>query len=125
MWCIHVCISAFFTEVILSNKMASDSKIASKAPDPAGITTTSLPRRLLSHRWVITDAKILLGKNGGQRLKSPNFSVVLPKKSSSGDTQQQTTLWFLRVYKEGEHLYMGLYQGSREAMEKTSSGDPR
>ena len=101
-----------------SNKMASDSPKSVLAP--AGLSTTSLPRRLLSHRWVITDAKVFLEKNEGNYLKSPNFTLVLPKKAENGDTQQQTTLWFLAVMKNGNYFHMYLYQGSREAYGKSA-----
>ena len=101
--------------------MASDSP--KSVLDPAGLSTTSLPRRLLSHRWIITDAKIFLEKNEGKDsgvLRSPNFTLVLPKKSENGDAQQQTTLWFLAVLKSGSYFNMYLYQGYREAYGKSA-----
>ena len=55
-------------------------------------------------------------------MRSPNFTVVLPKKTESGDQQEQTTLWFLEVYKDSENFRMNLYQGSREAMGKNVAG---
>ena len=79
--------------------MASDSSIVPRTSDPVALGSISLPRRQLSYRYVINDAKIFLEKKGSEGLRSPNFSIVLPKNSvfDNIDSQQQTTVWHLQV----------------------------
>ena len=50
---------------------------------------------------------------------SPNFTVILPRKSASGE-HQQTTLWYLEAYKSADSFYMCLLQGSREDIGKSA-----
>ena len=79
--------------------MASDSSIVPRTSDPVALGSISLPRRQLSYTYVINDAKIFLEKKGSEGLRSPNFSIVLPKNSvfDNIDSQQQTTVWHLQV----------------------------
>ena len=110
------------------------SEVAMSVPkvlDSVIVCTTSLPKKQIFSRWVITDAKIFLENRGRDGLKSPDFSVLLPK-AKCGD-QQQTTLWHLKVYRDmkssgrvqqagtsGEsvrNFCIHLYQGPREDIE--------
>ena len=120
----HV-VSALLTFIAHALKMSEEDAPKLKASVAGGLSTTSLPRRLLSHRWVITDAKIFLEKKGTDGLRSPNFSVLLPKNLASGEKQEQTTIWHLQAYKNGDYFYIYLCQGSREAVGKSAkpSGD--
>ena len=109
--------------------MASTAtKNVPKVQDSLIVCTTSLPKRQLFSKWVISDAKVFLERKEKDGLKSQNFSVPLPNEAKCGKDQQQTTLWYLKVYREkklslglqvvGEsesvdYLYICLYQGSR------------
>ena len=76
------------------------------APEPLAVGTTILPRRSLSYRWTITDAKIFLEKVS--ELKSPTFSVTLPQRKESG-LNHQTSLWHLLAWRSAGSLYLSLY----------------
>ena len=91
---------------------------SASSPKAVGVSSISLPKRLLSHRYVINDAKLLLEMTESDGLRSPNFSFDPPQRSLS--VQQQITLWHLRVQKSGNYVYVYLYQGSREAVGKNA-----
>ena len=75
------------------------SRSVPRTSDPVALGSISLPRRQLSYTYVINDAKIFLEKKGSEGLRSPNFSIVLPKNSvfDNIDCQQQATVWHLQV----------------------------
>ena len=92
---------------------------ASSPKAAAGVSSISLRKKQLSHRFVINDAKFLLDMKGSDGLRSPNFHSDAPHKSLSGNKQQQITLWHLYVVKtRSSMINVGLYQGSREAVGK-------
>lgn len=98
--------------------MASKSSTSvSKVPVPLVLGTTLLPKRVLSYRWVIADAKVFLDKRGS--LESPKFSVVLPRKAES---TSQTTLWNLGFGKNSNGtMYVYLYYNKREGATNAAS----
>ena len=95
--------------------MASNSK---KASNPVALGSISLPRRQLSYRYVINDAEIFLDKKGSEGLRSPNFSIVLPKNSESVN-QLQTSVWHLQVY--NSKTYPNSEEHHRHKIKKTGS----
>ena len=122
--------------------MASKSK---KASNPVALGTISLPRRKLSYRYVVNDAKIFLEK-GSPFLTSSNFSIVLPYRNSESEDQQQVTLWYLQIHyskiakvsdlfplgtpsqpeaKRYDTLSINLYQGSTDVHPILSRQQPR
>ena len=78
--------------------MASEVvKKASKLPAPLSTSYSLLPKRLLSHKWVVTSAKSCL-KQLGCKLKSQTFSVVLPQNNMEfGDHHHLISKWCLRL----------------------------
>ena len=88
------------------------------SPKAVGVSSISLPKRRLSHRYVINDAKLLLEMTERDGLRSPNFSFDPLQRSLS--VKQQITLWHLRVQKSSSLVYIYLYQGSREAVGKSA-----
>lgn len=105
---------AVISDVAMASK---SSKSVPKVPVPLVLGTTLLPKRVLSYRWVIADAKVFLDKCGN--LESPNFSVVLPRKAESTG---QTTLWNLRFGKNvNGTIFVYLCYNKREGATNAAS----
>lgn len=105
---------AVMSDVAMASKSSTS---VPKVPAPLVLGTTLLPKRVLSYRWVIADAKVFLDKCGS--LDSPNFSVVLPQKAESTG---QTTLWNLHFGNAGHGvIYICLYYNKREGATNAAS----
>ena len=65
------------------------------------MATTLLPKRPLSYRWTIKDAKDFLEEFGGSDLKSPTFPITAPLRTDreSSGLQEKVLWWYLTVYK--------------------------
>ena len=67
---------------------------------PLVVATTSLPKRALSYRWIITDAKIFLQEllsYPTSSLKSPAFSITVPLRTESAGLQKKVLWWYLTL----------------------------
>ena len=74
--------------------MALQKPAISKAiPEPAATDTTSLPKKQLSYRWVIHDAKAFIDLDD-EGVTSPTFTVTLPLKENCGHA---ISSWYLQV----------------------------
>ena len=82
------------------------SKEESTVSYPLVLGTTSLPKKPLSYRWVITEAKSFLAGLDKDGLKSPVFSITPPPTIDS----QQTLSWHLLIKKEGNKLVAYLHK---------------
>ena len=79
--------------------MASDHEVAKTAPKVSAPNSTSyslLPKRLLSHKWIVRNAKDFLQPKGS-RLRSGTFSAVMPQNMECTDDHHlcQTSMWCL------------------------------
>ena len=73
-------------------------KVIEKASAPLAVATTLLPKRPLSYRWTIKDAKdFLLIKLGSPGLKSPTFPITVPLRTESAGLQEKVLWWYLTV----------------------------
>ena len=93
----HLCLARelglyYSSSIVYTAIMASEViKKASKLPATLGTSYSLLPKRLLSHRWIVKSAKSCL-KQLGCKLKSRTFSVVLPQNNMEfGDHHHLTS----------------------------------
>ena len=89
--------------------MASDHEVAKTAPKVSAPNSTSyslLPKRLLSHKWIVRNAKDFL-KPKGSKLRSGTFSAVMPQNMECTDDPHlcQTSMWCLGL----EHVQKSEY----------------
>ena len=79
----------------------AEEKALVVAAAPLVVATTSLPKRALSYRWTVTDAKIfleeLMSTYPTSSLKSPAFSITVPLKTSTAGLQERVLWWYLTL----------------------------
>ena len=76
--------------IVMAQQKPAISKVI---PEPAAMDTTSLPKKQLSYRWVIHDAKAFIDLDD-EGVMSPTFTVTLPLKENC---DHAISSWYLQV----------------------------